>query len=143
MKKLMFSLAFMLIGLFVNANNYVVTNSINKIENCKKKSNYYLNLGDISNLSDKQISIKISEFYKKNLTKKVVGSCTITVTGSIGIGQTYVSATVTATASTCAAAAKEAQSGLSAMLAMMRKVKEMTDAWISAGDGIGGWTGGW
>ena len=85
MKKIVFSLAFMLMTSFAFANNvesdkYALAPSLDKIK-------FTLNLGKLNNLSDENIKTSINEFLVKNLSnvsKEL--ECTVDITATLDIG---------------------------------------------------------
>ena len=66
-----------------------------------------LNLGDITNYTDNEISVLIEDFFSDNFSQSPVVECSVTIRGTInvGIGSFEVSITVSGPCGECLAAA--------------------------------------
>lgn len=82
----------------------------NKIENRSDLAKFELNLGDVTNMSEKEINFKINSFFEKTVnpvTSKEL-NCTVKVTGTInaGVGKVEISVEVTGPCSEIAKSGK-------------------------------------
>ena len=87
MKNVFFVLAFMLVGATVFANSNTIKFNNSDIVSISNEIELTLDLGDLTNKSQKEINKEISNFISKNL-KSVDDElqCKVTVTGSINVG---------------------------------------------------------
>ena len=123
MKKIIFSLAFMLIGLFSFANTQSVEKHENvTIENCKDKLNIKYNLGNVSNLTEAELNLMCDNFVSQNFDfTNEVDECTVSITAEVNGFFGKFSVTVSYTASTCEIAARRAKAALAEAIEEVRE----------------------
>ena len=87
MKNVFFALAFMLIGTTVFANNNAINLENSDIISISNEVELTLDLGDLTNKTEKEINKEIESFINKNL-KSVDDElkCKVTVKGKIDVG---------------------------------------------------------
>lgn len=113
MKNLFLCLAFMLIGSFTFAN----TQSFKKqkdviIENCANNLKISFDLGDLTNLSEKELYNLLDNLPTQVINSERFDTCTITYSLTISVLGQSVEISASGTASTCAEAGKIARSGI-------------------------------
>jgi 3-isopropylmalate dehydratase small subunit len=125
MKKIFFSLAFLLIGVVGFANTQVVNSQKSIIvENNNDKLKVSYKLGDVTNLTETEIITLIDNLSKGIKNNKDVDECTITLTAEINVG--FGSVSVSYTASNCETALRRAGQALGAAV---RQLKELAASW--------------
>jgi hypothetical protein len=125
MKKIIFSIALMLFVSIAFANNSIVEKQkTTTIENTADKFVARFNLGNVSNLSDSEISALAENLIQGIKNDNSIDECTVSLTAEVNVGFGSVSATVSYTASDCETAAKKA------MAALVRAVKLIKAATI-------------
>ena len=97
------------------ANTSKVDN-VNSIENRIDKTSINIKLGNVTNLSEKQIvdlaNSMLADFVKQN--KNSLDECTITMSAEITVGIATVTVSASYTSTTCEVAASKAASALGA-----------------------------
>jgi hypothetical protein len=125
MKKIIFSIALMLFVSIAFANNSIVEKQkTTTIENTSDKFVAKFNLGNVSNLSESEISALAENLIQGIKNESNIDECTVSFTAEVNVGFGSVSATVSYTASNCEVAAKKA------MAALVRAVKLIKAATI-------------
>lgn len=113
MKNLIFSLAFMLIGSFAFANSQSVKKQNNVIiENCANKLKVAFDLGDLTNLSETELSNLLDNLPTQMLNSEKFDECTISYTLTISVLGQSIQISAAGTASTCEEAGRIARSGI-------------------------------
>ncbi len=107
------------------ANNSIVEKQkTTTIENTSDKFVAKFNLGNVSNLSESEISALAENLIQGIKNESNIDECTVSFTAEVNVGFGSVSATVSYTASNCEVAAKKA------MAALVRAVKLIKAATI-------------
>lgn len=123
MKKIMFSLflsLFMITSSFANTSK---VDNVNSIENRIDKTSINIKLGNVTNLSEKQIvdmaNSMLEDFVKQN--KNSLDECTVTMSAEVSVGVVKVTVSASYTASNCEVASSKCATALGAAVQKAKK----------------------